>query len=77
MYITEQQVREIAELVVRAHEMTPLTHSQKYLRVLEYAWDEYGIRCTKAQTLYIVKQVNLAWHNIGVLTRFQQTGETQ
>jgi len=77
MYITEQQVREIAELVVRDHEMTPLTHKQKYLRVLEYAWDEYGILCTKAQALYIVKQVNLAWHNIGVLTRFQQTGETQ
>ena len=69
MYITEQQAREIAELVVRDHEMTPLTHKQKYLRVLEYAWDDYGILCTKAQALYIVKLVNLACHNIVVLTR--------
>jgi len=76
MYITEQQAREIADMVVRDHEVTPLTHKQKYLRVLEYAWDEYGILCTKAQALYIVKLVNLAWHNIGVLTRFQQEGET-
>ena len=69
MYITEQQAREIAEMVVRDHEVTPLTHKQKYLRVLEYAWDDYGILCTKPQALYIVKLVNLAWHNISALTR--------
>ena len=72
MYITEQQAREIAELVVRDHEMTPLTHKQKYQRVLEYAWDDYGILCTKPQALYIVKLVNLAWYIISASVQSEQ-----
>ena len=72
MYITEKTAHEIAEMVVRDHEVTPLSHAQKYQRVLEYAWDEYGILCTKAQALYIVKLVNLAWYSISATVQMEQ-----
>ena len=72
MYITEKTAGEIAEMVVRDLEITPLTHKQKYQRVLEYAFDEFDILCTKAQALYIVKLANLAWYIISASVQSEQ-----
>jgi hypothetical protein len=62
-YITEVTARNIAADVLAAHEVHPLSHRDKIRTAVEVAREDHGVRLNVAQTLYIVKLVNLGWHN--------------
>ena len=63
-YLTETQITEMAEAVLSAHEVTPLSHSRKCEVAADHAFDEYGIKARKSAVLLAVKRANLGWEAI-------------
>ena len=68
-YITDNQIREMAEDVLRNHEVTPLSHARKCEIAREYAEEFFGLTPRKSAVLLAVKLANLGWHNTVTQTK--------
>ena len=60
-YLTEAQIKEMAEAVLTTLEVTPLTHKRKCEVALEHSIDEFGVRPYKSAVLLAVKLANIGW----------------
>ena len=68
-YITSAQIKEMAEAVLSAHEVSPLSHARKCEVAMEHAADEYGISPRITAVLVAVNLANLGWHGLSIATK--------
>lgn len=61
-YLTDAQIRGMADAVLTSHEVTPLSHARKCEVALEYAQDFFGCTPRRSAILLAVKLANLGWH---------------
>lgn len=68
-YLTDDQIREMAEWVLSNQEVSHLSHARKCALAKEYAADEFGIVPRESAVLLAVKVANLGWHNAVTQTK--------
>lgn len=69
VYLTDDQIREMAEWVLSNQEVSHLSHARKCALAKEYAADEFGIVPRESAVLLAVKVANLGWHNAVTQTK--------
>ena len=60
-YITDEQITEMAEAILSAQEVTPLSHARKCEIAMEHAADEWGISPRITAIMLAVKLANHGW----------------
>lgn len=70
-YLTNSEITAMAEAVLSAHEVTPLSHTRKCEIAAETAADEFGKTARRSAVLLAVKLANMGWNEI-VLRRIRE-----
>jgi len=69
MYLTDQQINEMAQAVLTTLEVTPLSHTRKCEVAREHAIDEFGVNPNKTAVLLAVKKAGLGWESLTINTK--------
>ena len=72
--LTNGQIKQMAEAIMVAHEVTPLSHLRMGEIATDYALEEFGFIPRRSAVLLAVKIAKNGWHGIVIATKKQCEG---
>jgi len=69
MYLSDDQINEMAEAVCTAIDVAAISHTRKCQVAREYAQDEFGATPRQSAVLLAVKLANVAWHGRSIAAK--------